>query len=158
MSKKKIIVLFSILLFIIIIAITWSLYKMNNSDYYRAKKETLKFLDKNITKLEEISKESLSKKDKETYEFKTKKYHFAENDGKEYIVININAQGMLGGQYWDLIYCEDDYLDGNTIDIYDEYKETGSGNNIFILEKIRDNWYFSYQDWDGKVDTTKINK
>ena len=66
MSKKKIIVLFSILLFIIIIAITWSLYKMNNSDYYRAKKETLKFLDKNITKLEEISKESLSKKDKET--------------------------------------------------------------------------------------------
>lgn len=62
----------------------------------------------------------------------------------------------MDGQYWDLIYCEEDYLDGKNIDIYDEYKETGSGNNIFIVEKIRDNWYYSYQDWDGKVDTTKI--
>ena len=41
-------------------------------------------------------------------------------------------------------------------ELYDEYKETGSGNNIFIVEKIKDNWYFYYQDWDGKVDITKI--
>ena len=49
---------------------------------------------------------------------------------------------MLGGQYWYLLYCEDDFLDGKNIYIYDEYKETGSGNNIFIVEKIKDNWYF----------------
>lgn len=155
-NKKKKIILISILLFIIIIVTILSLYKMSDNDYDKAKKETLNFLDKNLSELEKISKEGLSIKNKEVQKYKTKKYHFTENDGKEYIVININSQGMLGGQYWDLIYCEEDYLDGKNIDIYDEYKETGSGNNIFIVEKIRDNWYYSYQDWDGKVDTTKI--
>ncbi len=158
MHKKKIIVLSSVILFILISITILFLYKGSNSngDYERAKKETLSFLDENIKQLEELSKESLSKKYSEMQTFKTKEYYFDENNGKEYIVININAQGMLGGQYWYLLYCEDDFLDGKNIYIYDEYKETGSGNNIFIVEKIKDNWYFYYQDWDGKVDITKI--
>ena len=57
---------------------------------------------------------------------------------------------MLGGQYWGIIYApNDDLLDGNTSSIYNEKEETG--NNIFIKEKIRDFWYFYYDDYDGKV-------
>lgn len=158
MNKKKIIILMSIVLFILIIVTTSFLYEMSNSDYEKARKETFHFLEKNITELEMISKECLYEKNRKTDEFKNKEYYFVKKGEKEYAVINIDAQGMLGGQYCDLIYCEDDYLDGNTIDIYDEYKETGSGNNIFIVEKIKDNWYFSYQDWDGKVDITEVGK
>lgn len=42
--------------------------------------------------------------------------------------------------------------ESDTIQIYDEKETTGEGNNIFIREKIKDNWYFYYDDYDGTVD------
>ena len=60
---------------------------------------------------------------------------------------------MLGGQYYGLIYIKE-YND--ELIIYDEFKETGTGNNIFIRKKIKDNWYIYYDDFDGKVDIKKI--
>lgn len=155
--KKRIIIISAIVVCISIIAI-WFFYRnsANKSEYDKAKKESLNFLNKNITKLEELSKKSLRNEDEKAHEFKGKKYYYSVRNGKECVVIEINAQGMLGGQYWDLIYCEDDYIDKNNVKIYNEYEETGKGNNIFVTEKIRDNWYFLYEDWDGKVDTTNI--
>lgn len=52
-----------------------------------------------------------------------------------------------------IIYCpSDDLIDNNYIEIYDENAETNSGNNIFIKERIKENWYFYYDDYDGKID------
>ena len=56
---------------------------------------------------------------------------------------------MLGGQYYGLIYSQ------NNHDGLIKNKEIG-GNNIFIRQKITDNWYFYYDDYDGKVDVKKI--
>ena len=84
----------------------------------------------------------------EDFDFKNK---------KEYIKYDLDSQGMLGGQYYGLIYSIDkDILDSNKLIIYDEKKETGEGNNIFIRQKIKDNWFFYYNDFDGIVNTKKI--
>lgn len=65
---------------------------------------------------------------------------------------------MLGGQYYGLIYStEKNFFDSRSLIIYDEHKETCDGNNIFIRQKIKKNRYFYYDDYDGKVDTSKIN-
>ena len=66
-----------------------------------------------------------------------------------YIKFDIDAQGMLCGQYYGLIYSK------NNHDELIKNKEIG-GNNIFIRQKIKDNWYFYYDDYDGKVDVKKI--
>ena len=77
------------------------------------------------------------------------------NNEVEYIVFDLDSQGMLGGQYYGLIYSKNNKLD---LIIFDEYKERGKGNNIFIRKTIKDNWYFYYDDFDGKVDVDKIKK
>lgn len=69
----------------------------------------------------------------------------------------MDAQGFLGGQYYGLIYSKDENIyNGKDLFIYDENKETGEGNNIFIRKKILDNWFFYYNDWDGKVKIDNI--
>ena len=61
---------------------------------------------------------------------------------------------MLGGQYYGLIYIKDKFEE---LIIYDGTK-LENGNNIFIREKLKDNWYFYYDDYDGKVNIDKIRK
>ena len=62
---------------------------------------------------------------------------------------------MLGGQYYGLIYAKESK---ENLFIYDEKEETKQGNNVFIRQKIKDNWYFYYEDYDGKVNINKIKK
>ena len=149
----KKIILYIVIILLIIIAPVLILFVLsnNNYDYSNFKKEVIDFLNSNEDELIVISKNAINTKDKAVHTFKNKEYYYSIKDNKEIVTISINSQGMLGGQYWDLIYCEGDYLNGKTIDIYDEHKETGKGNNIFVVEKIKDNWFFSYQDWDGKA-------
>ena len=150
---KKIMILYTVIILLIIVVPVLILFILsnNNCDYSDSKKEVTDFLNSNEDELIVIIKDAIDTKDKTVRTFKDKEYYYSVNDNKEIVTISINSQGMLGGHYWDLIYCECDYLNGKTIDIYDEHKETGKGNNIFIVEKIKDNWFFSYQDWDGKT-------
>ena len=127
----------------------------------QAKKETIKFLEKNIKELEEISKELILSKDTEWKKHDKLQYGYGYKDSnnKEYIQFDLDAQGFLGGQYWGLQYSpNDDYLDGANIKIYDEKERTGKGNDIFIIEKIKENWYFYYEDYDGKVNIKTIER
>ena len=75
--------------------------------------------------------------------------YFNFKNNEEYIKIYIDAQGMLGGQYYGLIYSKN-----NEKELI-KNKEL-HGNNIFIRQKIKDNWYFYYDDYDGKVNINKI--
>lgn len=131
--------------------------KPSEKTYDEAKEETIIFLNDNIDNLQDISKSILKIKSnsykEHKYKDKTYVYSYMQNEeGKEYIQIDFDGQGMLGGQGWGLIYSDnDDLLNGNSYYIYDEKEQTGTGNNIFIKEKIKDKWYFYYDDWDGKV-------
>lgn len=170
MKNKKawIIVLIEILLvlvviFLIILFSNLSLKnKFNKFDYVSAKTNSIKYLNKNEEQLKELVDELYESKSSKEDPYKEISYasycHRNDldfEDKKEYIIISLDTQGILGGQYYGLIYSEETVED---LIVYDEYKETGNGNNKFIRQKIRGNWYFYYDDFDGKVDITRIIK
>jgi|GEM_PF-1058458 len=62
------------------------------------------------------------------------------------VCFGIGSQGMLGGQYWDLVYSADGTLFGSE-DVY-VYTEP-EGNNIIKALRLRDNWWFRWTDYDG---------
>lgn len=159
--KKKILLysVFLVLIFLIGYAIFHS-FTNDKFNYYSAKEETINYLNKNETKLtklvNEIYESKLSKKnplegiDLAAYKY-SKDFNFINES--EYVQLDINSQGMLGGQYYGLIYSKKSERD---IIIYDENKETKNGNNYFIRQKISNNWYFYYDDYDGSVNIDKI--
>lgn len=164
--KKKIINTFLIQFLIIIVGLfliklainkSWE-KEFNRFNYDKALKTTTKFLNENENELKTIvdklyeSKSLIQKplKNIENSSYEYDKYFDYKNE-IEYIKFDIDAQGMLGGQYYGLIYLKEN---NEELIIYDEKY----GNNIFIREKLKDNWYFYYDDYDGKVNIDKIRK
>ncbi len=133
-------------------------HAMQPKDYTQAKKETVRFLNRNKADLQRIAVETLSDKPNRSRTYKKITYFYRQSDGKSYVQFDIDAQGMIGGQYWGILYCPTDDLINGSIEIYDEFAETGEGNNIFIKEKIADKWYFYYDDYDGTVDTNTVSQ
>ena len=92
---------------------------------------------------------------KKCSKYKKIEYCFSNSNynGKEYVYFEVGEQGFLGGQYWGIIYSKnDDIIGHNKIEIYDQYMDEGTGNNILITEKIKKNWYFYFIDYDGKIE------
>ena len=164
--KKKIINTFFIQFLIIIVGLfliklainkSWE-KEFNRFDYDKALKTTTKYLNENEEQLKIIVDELYDSKssiknpleiiNNSSYEYD--KYFDYKNE-MEYIKFDIDAQGMLGGQNYGLIYLKENKEE---LIIYDEKY----GNNIFIRQKLKDNWYFYYDDYDGKVDVDKIRK
>lgn len=121
-------------------------FKLN---YTNSKKEAISILNRNKEKISDIAKTVYNTKesinnpiDNITYV----SYSDSNHINKEYIQFDIDTRGMLGGQYYGLIYSNDDIIDGNIKKIHEK-----NGNNTFIYEKIEDNWYFYYFDYDGKT-------
>lgn len=139
-----------------------SLWKkeFNKFDYDEAYTSAINYLNENEKELNKIVDElykTKSSKKNPTKDIRYTSYNYL-NDFNfkyetEYIIFDLNGQGMLGGQNYGLIYSKEN---NDSIIIYDEYKKTGNGNNIFIRKKIRDNWFFYYNDYDGKVNVDKI--
>lgn len=162
--KKKIVISFFIIFLIMIVGLLLikitldSFYnkEFNKFDYYKAKQITIKYLNKNEEQLKKIAEEVYEDKSSienplENIRYAGYYYDYNLNfKSKEaYIKFDIDAQGMLCGQYYGLIYSK------NNHDELIKNKEIG-GNNIFIRQKIKDNWYFYYDDYDGKVYVKKI--
>lgn len=162
--KKKVIIIFLIQFLIISVGIfliklcidiNWK-KEFNKFDYDKAKKTTIKYLNKNEEQLKTIVDELYENKssiENPIENIKDAGYHNSSNfnfkNNEEYIKFAIDAQGMLGGQYYGLIYSK------NNEEELIKNKEL-FGNNIFIRQKIKDNWYFYYDDYDGKVNINKI--
>lgn len=138
----------------------------NRFNYTSSKKETVKFLRTNKKQLEAISNELYKNKNLKSKPYKNIRYSTYHDDSDfffskkaKYIQFDMDAQGFLGGQYYGLIYSKDKNIyDDKDLFIYDENKETGKGNNIFIRQKIVNHWYFYYNDYDGKVNIKEIKK
>lgn len=158
MKKKLLNTFIAILLIVTGVTLFIIISNVNRDDYQNAKNNSIKFLNNNIYELEKLSDEAITSKNYNEKEFKNVSYSYEKNsDNIEYVQFDINSKGMLGGRYWGIIYSpDDDFLDNETIQIYDENQETGKGNNIFIKERIRNNWYFYYDDYDGKIDIKNI--
>lgn len=135
----------------------------NRFDYNKSKKESVEFFKINKKELRIIAEKLYEKKTSKNKPYENIGYATYKNNSdfsflkkSEYVQFDIDAQGMLGGQYYGLIYIRDDIYDNKDLFIYDENKETSNGNNIFIREKITKHWYFYYDDYDGKVNISKI--
>lgn len=74
---------------------------------------------------------------------------------KRYALLEYDAQGMLGGQYWGIYYSSDNsFCDEYGTTVFDEdrrYYKEADGNNFFATERITEHYFFFYQDYDGNV-------
>lgn len=161
--KKLIIVLcFPFILISIIIVYLLILHKMllpHYKTYNTIKNECIDFLENNIYNLTKLSEEYISNSNMENVDYLNVKsiYYGKTKLNEEYIKFHIDSQGLLGGQYWGLYYIpENKYLGHLDIYIYDESQDNGIGNNIFIVQKLQDHWFFYYEDYDGKIDISKF--
>ncbi len=148
MSKGKKIVFISVICVLVFAVITVGLYFFIDSilpkTFSSAKNECLKVLDKYQTEMEQIAVNSLQSSENVSGHFKEYNYSCYIEEGL--VSFYIDAQGFLGGQYWELVYTQDGTF-------YDEtesylYKET-YGNNIVRAEKINEHWWYLWTDYDG---------
>ncbi len=161
---KKISNIIKVLFVIVIVSILiiYVFFNFNKFDYQSSLTYARNFLNNNYESLNKLANEYL-----ENHDLKTKKYKIVKSirySKTEYIymkelenvIFECNYQGSLGGQSWGLLFIPNNkYLDSKKLFIYNE-KELNTGNNIFIRRKLKDNWFFYYDDWDGKVDLSKV--
>lgn len=60
-------------------------------------------------------------------------------------VFSVDSQGMLGGQYWSLVYTDNGLYRGET----ETYFEVWDGNNIIKAKHIDGNWWYLWEDYDA---------
>ena len=73
-----------------------------------------------------------------------REYNYHTEDGQ--VCFSIGSQGMLGGQYWELIYTTDGTYAGETTQF--RYEEP-DGNNIVRAEHLTGNWWYRWTDYDS---------
>lgn len=128
----------------------------SNKSFKETKQETKEFVLNNVDVLSEKVVDILSKKSADgiTYD-NGKTIDYKEYDYSNYVVFGYDAQGMLGGQYWGFYYSTNDVPIGDQgyeLDLTKSkdgwYWQEPDGNNYYYTEKITDNWFFSYTDYD----------
>lgn len=112
--------------------------------YSTAKRQSIRVLDAHQSQMEELAVNALKSEESTPSKFRDYSYHCNQNEN--YVQFDVDAQGMLGGQYWALIYTQDGTYYGET-EVY-RYDET-SGNNIVKAEKLNEHWWFQWIDYDG---------
>lgn len=119
-----------------------------DKNYESAKADVVSFLQSNQEELEEIALQVIENEGAVESPFEEDIYidYDAQND---LVIFEIDAQGMLGGQYWSLVYAADGtYCGEDSLYIYKE----AEGNNHIIAEQIQGCWFFSWMDYDGRKD------
>lgn len=120
--------------------------------YQSAKDYSESFLRHNQGELESIAQETLKTKQPSMNEYK-KAYEIKYDENEEAVNFEIGSQGMLGGQYWRIVYTEKGNYRGES-EKYTYYEE--GGNNIVFAEKISENWYFYWIDYDDRKNLSNI--
>ena len=119
--------------------------------YTSAKSDCVKVLNKNRAELDEFAKKLLAETPqslageypKTPYtSFKNYNCHVTNHHDA---VFNIGSQGMLGGQYWSLMYTADGTYRGQA----ETYYEIWDDNNIIKAEHIYGNWWYLWEDYDA---------
>ena len=155
MKKKGIIYVLTCILIVIlslILAVCLINKKLKNKEfnYDSSMKKSISILHNNKTQLSELGKTVYDNKNSiknPIDEVSFVSYSSSNYIDKEYVQFDIGGQGMLGGQYYGIIYSKEDIIEGKKRKVYHEEHD----NNIFIYEKIENNWYFYYFDYDGET-------
>lgn len=152
-SKITVSVIFSLIVLIFVGFVLLSPFiKFGEHTYQSAKDYSESFLKHNQEELEIIAQDILKNKQSSISEFK-KAHEIKYDKYEDAVYFEIGSQGMLGGQYWRLVYTEKGTYRGES-EKYTYYEE--DGNNIAFAEKISENWYFYWIDYDGREDLSNI--
>ncbi len=145
-GKKNLVIsaIFIIVFAVITVGLWLSISSIMPKTYSSAKKECEKILDKHQVQMEETAVDSLKSGKSVSGDFK--EYYYSCYIEEGLVSFDIDAQGFLGGQYWELVYTQD----GTFYDETESYlqKET-NGNNIVRAEKINEHWWYLWTDYDG---------
>ena len=145
MSKARKKVVRSIILASIIIGLVFIVNSITPKTYTSTKKECEKILKRYQVEMEQIAIASLKLDKRTSGNFKE---YFYSCDQEGFVQFDIGEQGMLGGQYWALVYTQD----GKFHDETDSYiYEEVDGNNIWKAEKLNEHWWFLWIDYDGTI-------
>lgn len=141
--KKRVIITVAIIAFLLI-----GLFCLNcllqPKTYSTAKKECERFLRRNYEELEAVALDLIS--DGEGACGYYKGYYCSYVPEWDAVLLELGGQGMLGGQYWDLIYTRDGIFLGQT---EEDFWEEPDGNNISKAERLDEHWWYLWSDYDG---------
>ena len=144
---KKVIVI-AVITACFIVGLCFAADAVTPESYSSAKKESVHFLENNRDGLEKTAAELLNKGEDAIGEYNKHDYSYLSDQG--FVRFDIDAQGMLGGQYWSLVYTSDGTFFGEAEKyLYEEASAESGGNNIVIAEKIDGRWWFYWIDYDG---------
>lgn len=162
-EKRKFYLLFLLYLFIVFVCIMIInspfaiIDKMlssdeNKFDYDSALKDSRKFLNENIDDLNKLALEYIETHDLESKRYKKVKSIYYSDYEVEKVSFKIDSKGSaLGGQYYGLIYVPNgEYLGEDKL-----YIKNDKGR-IFIRKRLEKNWFFYYDDYNGRVDLNKV--
>lgn len=162
-EKRKFYLLFMLYLFIVIVCIMiinspfiiidkMVSYDKNKFDYDIALKNSMKFLNENIDDLNKLALEYIETHDLESKRYKKVKSIYYSDYEVEKVSFKIDSKGSaLGGQYYGLIYVPNgEYLGEDKLYIKNDKER------IFIRKKLKKNWFFYYDDYNGRVDLNKV--
>lgn len=141
-TKKLILILSSL----VVVSVTVLVIILSNQpiSYSSAKSRCTDILNTHQDYMKSISLELLEGASDETTFGKYNNYPYFLYLEDEFVKFEIDGQGFLGGQYWELRYCKNGTLYGE-----EKTYTNKDGNNIIKAEKINDNWWFYWIDYDG---------
>lgn len=139
MKKSRILSLFIAL--VLCLSFTSCLF---GKTYSSALEECTQVLSEYQAEMEEIALKALASSEYGSGNFKDYSYYLSHDQNS--VTFSIGAQGMLGGQYWDLVYTKHGYLYNESETFYLEEED---GNNIIRAEKLNEHWWFLWEDYDG---------
>ena len=163
MRMKKYIIL---LLIVTLICCTGcDMFKKNRfKSYEEAKDQTIKYFMENKSEYEEAVKAVILQKGSVDININGESLlYYKTNNIGEIVKTHMDAQGaFMGSQYWGVYYSSQNqpYLDqdGSTQEAYPLIKamedgcyyweEPNGGNNLYVTERIEENWFFSYMDYN----------
>ncbi len=163
--KSKILVLI-VFLIVLLTCSFWIIALKNivksSKTYLEAEKYSVNYLNSNIEQLTKTAKNVIKDKPEKGYNHNSFKEIYYISYGGSSIDVNGNYasfhfkdDGFVHDVNWGLIYSPSNTYEGEE----QIYIDRDSGhNNIFIRKKIRDNWFFYYDDFDGTTDLNDVKK
>lgn len=109
--------------------------------YSSAKKECVEYLEKNRSLLEDVV---LAVLQDGLEEHGDSRFNYSVDLEKGLVKFSVDAQGMLGGQYWDLVYTRSGLYENQSESYYSLFDE----RIVTKGEKLDDHWWYIWRDYD----------
>lgn len=149
---------------LVFLAISHDVFKSRKS-YSEAEKYSINYLNSDTEQLTKIAKKVIKEKSSDSVSTKIKDIQSIHYGGGNfmtngnYVTFTFYDNGFYHDVDWGLIYSPANNFAGeDELYTYDESINDSEGNNVYVRKKIKDNWFFYYNDYDGDTKLNEITK